>query len=101
MGISPADFAAILAKLPQDMAEKAVDQALKAGGAAAEAVEIFEAATPEAITLAEEAAALAVATTPGAWWVWGLKVAAIFGAEKIVEKILATGATSAFAEIAG
>src|SRR5439155_12762689 len=101
VSLTPADFAAILDKMPPDMAAKAAAQALKAGGAAAEAVEIFEAATPEAITLAEEAAAAAALVTPGRWWIWGLKIAGIFGLEKIAEKVLATGFTSGFAEIAG
>src|SRR5438876_1139502 len=101
MGLSAEEFANFLKNVPQDMAAQAAAQALKFGGVAAEGVEIFEAESAAAITLAEEAAAAAALVTPGRWWIWGLKIAGIFGLEKIAEKVIATGFTSGFAEICG
>src|SRR5258708_19801078 len=90
-GLSPLEFAALLAKMPQDMAAEAALTAKAAGGAAAEAVEIFEAASPEAVTLAEEALAVAATALPGRWWVWLIKIAGLIGLESLVEKVMSKG----------
>src|SRR5258708_2871414 len=99
--LTPLEFAAILKKMPQNMALEAAATAKAAGGAAAEAVEIFEAASPEATTLAEEALAVAATALPGRWWVWLIKIAGLIGLESLVEKVLSKGASGGLALIVG
>src|SRR5260221_36859 len=100
-GLSPLEFAALLAKMPQDMAAEAALTAKAAGGAAAEAVEIFEAASPEAVTLAEEALAVAATALPGRWWVWLIKIAGLIGLESLVEKVMSKGFSGGLALAVG
>lgn len=99
--VTPAQFAEILKSMPKDIAARAAAQATAAGGAAAEAVEIFEGATTAELTFAESVLLKAKTLWHGRVLSAIFFMAGVFGLEKIVEKVLSVGVSSGFAYMAG